>query len=222
MRQMVKIAKHAFLRSDSREWMSLLRFLVREQPEDTGKLDSSNQNESPERPDLSTRSLPNIGPDRTVLKVMDGSILVDPAAYVAISYCWNREKIHWFDAGDEPAIEVCNEEAGTRLGTVPPDVLSRAMTYSKSRDINAIWIDQECINQNDPAEKEAAIQAMDLIYQGSDHPIAILEFCFETQAELDVFVSIADVQSFELDPTQIETLGGVLGALVSEQWFSRP
>ncbi|MDI1487640.1 MAG: hypothetical protein OHK93_006910 [Ramalina farinacea] len=130
--------------------------------------------------------------------------------------------IHWFDAGDEPAIEVCNEEAGTRLSTVPPDVLSRAITYSKSRDINAIWIDQECINQNDPAEKEAAIQAMNQIYQGSDHPIAILEFCFETQAELDVFVSIADVQSFELDPIQIETLGGVLGALVSEQWFSRP
>lgn len=148
-------------------------------------------------------------------------VMVDPAAYVAESYCWNREKIDWFDAGDEPPIEVCNEGADTRSSTVPPDVLSRAVTYSKSRNINAVWIDQECINQDDPVEKEAAIQAMDLIYQGSDHPIAILEFCFETQAELDVFVSIADIQSFEFDPSQIETLGEVLGSLVNEQWFSR-
>ena len=220
MRQkMVEIAEHAFSRSDSREWMSLLRFLVREKLEDAEQLDS-NQNLT-ERPDLSTQPMSITCPDRTVLKVMDRSILVDPAAYVAVSYCWNREKVDWFDAGDEPPIQVCDGGADTRSSNVPPDVLSRAVTYSKSRNINSIWIDQECIDQNDPVEKEIAIQAMDLIYEGSDHPIAILEFCFETQAELDVFASIVDPDYFEFDPTQIETLGEVLGTLVNEQWFSR-
>jgi hypothetical protein len=36
------------------------------------------------------------------------------------------------------------------------------------------WIDNECINQDDPEEKEVAMQSMDLVYSMSKHPLGLL------------------------------------------------
>ncbi|KAG8530773.1 uncharacterized protein KY384_004130 [Bacidia gigantensis] len=70
-------------------------------------------------------------------------------------------------------------------------------------------------------EKEDAIQNMDLVYQDSTHPIAILESCFETQAELDVFASVVDPGFFDFDPDNIEALDDILETFTNDQWFSR-
>ena len=95
------------------------------------------------------------------------------------------------------------------------------MAYAKAQNVNAIWIDQECIDQNDTVEKGDAIQEMDLVYQESNHPIAVLEFFFLTQTELDVFASICDLALYTFDPSQIEVLESVLLALTDEKWFER-
>ena len=95
------------------------------------------------------------------------------------------------------------------------------MAYAEARNINALWIDQECIDQSDPIDKENGIQEMDLVYHESDYPIAVLEFSFQSQTELDVFASICDQALYTFDPSQIEVLESVLIALTSEKWFKR-
>ena len=160
------------------------------------------------------------------MKLAGRSVLADPGAYVAVLYCWNRQQDQWLVTLDDkklPPIKILKEgtSTSTRLSMMPPDVVHRAIAYAKERKINVIWIDQECINQDNQNDKEDGIQAMDIIYQGSDHPIAVLELCFETQAELDALASVVDTDLFEFDPAQIEALADILGALSDDQWFER-
>ncbi|KAF7508461.1 hypothetical protein GJ744_009174 [Endocarpon pusillum] len=156
-----------------------------------------------------------------LLKLKNCSMLADPSAYVAVSYCWNRVNVDWFDAESALPVKVVQKNCAKRPCAVPTDVIHRVLAYSKTREINAIWIDQECINQNDPIDKEDGIQAMDLVYQRSAHPIAILETCFQTQVQCDVFAAIADPHFFDFDPSYIEDLGDILGALADDKWFTR-
>lgn len=54
-------------------------------------------------------------------------------------------------------------------------MLYSAVAYAEAQNIIAIWIDQECNDQDDPGEKENAVQVMDIVYQEADDAIAILE-----------------------------------------------
>jgi Heterokaryon incompatibility protein (HET) len=207
---MLEIAQHRASRSRSQEWVKKMRFLeTDEHHEALAELDRSG---SPSL-DSSTHEI--------VLKQKDCSILADPSAYVAVSYCWNRANIEWFNARGARPIKVIQKNGSARLGAAPPDVLHRVLAYSAARDINAIWIDQECINQEDPIDKEDGIQSMDIVYQKSAHPIAILETRFQTQAELDIFIATVDPDFCEFDPSHIEDLEDILGALGDDSWFTR-
>ena len=108
-----------------------------------------------------------------------------------------------------------------RPSDTPPDVLYRSLAYAKAHNINALWIDQECIDQSDPMHQENGIQEMDKVYQESESHIAVLEFSFQSQIELDVFASICDWKLITFDPSHIEVLESVLIALTNERWFER-
>jgi Heterokaryon incompatibility protein (HET) len=207
---MLEIAQHSSLRSRSRGWVNTMRFLeTDENHQALDKLDRSR----PSSLDSSSYEI--------LLRLKDCSILADPSAYVAVSYCWNRENIKWFDAGGALHIKFVQKNGSARPCVIPADVLHRVLAYSKAREINAIWIDQECINQEDPIDKEDGIQSMDIVYQNSAHPIAILETCFQTQVELDIFAATVDPDFFDFDPSHIEDLGDILGALADDNWFTR-
>lgn len=209
---MVDIAKQSGRRSKAQDWARNLRFLLIPRSEDNEGL----CNELP-KGIVSTAT----SPCQTVLKVGDQSSLADRAAYIAVSYCWERPDVEWFTDLIEEPIEILEAGIGKRPSTVPPDVLHRSVAYAKHRGINAIWIDQECINQDDEIEKENGIQAMDIVYQESRHPIAILQYCFETQIELDVFSSLFGMEDELYRPDQIEVLYEVLSDISEDPWFSR-
>ncbi|KAI4158606.1 MAG: hypothetical protein LQ342_007258 [Letrouitia transgressa] len=157
---------------------------------------------------------------KCTLNLRRRSDLRDLSAYVAVSYCWKRDLV-WPFVDGHSAQEVFCDDISKRPSIAPFDVLCRSMAYAKAHGINAVWIDQECIDQSDTCDKEAAIQEMDIVCQGSDHPIAILEYCFQTQTEIDVFTSICDDAYFTFDPSQINILENVLSALVDDEWFAR-
>lgn len=211
---MVDIAKHSGRRSKAQDWARNLRFLLMIQPKDNGGLHSNELRQGI----ISSAT----HPCQTILEFGDQSNLADRAAYIAVSYCWDRSNLEWFSDLSEEPIKIL--EAGVksqRTSMVPPDVLHRSVAYAKHRDINAIWIDQECINQDDEIDKETGIQAMDIVYQESRHPIAILQYCFESQAELDVFSSLFGREDEMYTPDQIEILYGVLSDISDDPWFSR-
>lgn len=217
--QMVEIAKYSSRRSQAQDWVSKMRFLTMQSEDEKNSYRESSVVQGVITPAaVPESSSPAASPSRVVLKLADRSILADPAAYIAVSYCWNRVNVEWFTGDIEVPMEVLRQDIGRRPSHVPPDVLHRSLAYATHRGVNAIWIDQECINQDDPIDKENGVQAMDIVYQESHHPIAILEFSFQTQIEVDVFTSLVD---FEFEPDQIEVLGDMLSLLSQDAWFSR-
>ena len=53
----------------------------------------------------------------------------------------------------------------TRPNRAPPEILSRAIAFAvEFQATSLLWIDQECIDQDNRVEKELAIQSMDQVY----------------------------------------------------------
>lgn len=222
--QMVQISEHGFRRPRSRDWMSRLRFLI------INGLCSS-ESSIPSRSGHESSAEVQIHPspsfvtcqERRTLRLARLPSLKAPSSYVAVSYCWNRPKSRWapFDVVNEP-FSVVNEDGRTiEESAASLEVLTRSMAYAQAHNINAIWIDQECIDQSDPVDKENNIQVMDMVYQESSHPIVVLEFAFQSQSELDVFTSICDGEFSEFSPNEIELLNDVLNDLSDDEWFER-
>ena len=204
--EMVRLSKYGYRRS--RDWVTGMPLIIIDQPSGVTTTSSSEYH-------LLTSS------HGTTLRMARRSALKDASAYVAISYCCDRANSQWsVDDSDEPIPVIC-EDLSRRPSNAPLDILYRSIAYAEAQDINAIWIDQECIDQSDPVDKKNAIQEMDMVYEDSNYPIAVLDFMFQTQTELDVFASICDEIHFTFDPSQIEVLEAMLMDLSSETWFER-
>ena len=219
---MVRLSNHGYRRSRVGGWVTGMHVLVIQQF--SGVKTTSSEAESGL---LQVQSHPSpFSPHvltfhNSILRLARRSALKEPSAYVAVSYCWNREHPKRAAHISDKPLEVVCENLARRPSNTPPDVLYRSMAYAKAQSINALWIDQECIDQSDPIDKENGIQEMDMVYHESDYPIAVLEFSFQSQTELDVFASICDQALYTFDPSQIEVLESVLIALTSEKWFER-
>ena len=140
-----------------------------------------------------------------ILRLARRSALKEPSAYVGVSYCWNREPPERSaNISDKPLEVVCGNMA-RRSSNTPPDALYQSMAYAETQNVNALWIDQECIDQSDPIDKENGIQEIDLVYHESDYPIAVLEFSFQSQTELDSFASVCDQALYNFDPARLRS-----------------
>lgn len=221
--QMVHLSMYASRRSRASGWVTRMCFLIITQLHGvTTTLSQSRSGLSDVQAYPSSSSSHARASPESILQLARRSALKDPSSYVAVSYCWNRGHLAGRPDGSEKALEVVREDLSRRPSTAPIDVLRRSMAYAQAQNVNAIWIDQECIDQSDPVDKENGIQEMDIVYQESGYPIAVLEFGFETQTELDVFASVCGEQGFfNFDPSQIEILDCVLQALTDDDWFKR-
>jgi hypothetical protein len=66
---------------------------------------------------------------------------------------------------------------GLRKGRAPRNAVDRAMKYAAESCIRLIWIDQECLEQDNRTDKENGIQSMDLVYSRSLYPLGLLNSC---------------------------------------------
>lgn len=220
--EIVRLSKHSYRRSRARGWATKMRFLIINHLSGVERTSSEVESGLSEVPAHSSHlSLQVPTSHRNILQMARRSALKDASAYVAVSYCWNRAHSEWSPVKSEKSLQVICENLSRRPINAPSDVLYRSIAYAEAQNINAIWIDQECIDQSDPVEKEMAIQEMDMVYEESSYPIAVLEFSFQTQTELDVFASICDMVLYTFDPSQIEVLESVLEGLVEDTWFER-
>ncbi|GAP85934.1 putative HET-domain-containing protein [Rosellinia necatrix] len=142
--------------------------------------------------------------------------------YVAVSYTWEF-------SDEEEEQESCRSFGGylvesRRTGepAQPSDVRDvvweRVLRYSEHVKCDTIWIDRECIDQDNPKEKEAAIQNMHLVYSLSRRPIALLTHAMESAEELDLLVGLL------LGDLREEEEGAVLDLLAeitSDLWWQR-
>lgn len=139
----------------------------------------------------------------------------DCTQYVAVSYCWRGKELP--NTNNQPF--KVKRGQGERNSNARPSVLSRAIKYADLHKLRYIWIDQECIEQDNRQDKEAGIQSMDLVYQRSAHPLGIMDCYFSKQSHINMLRGILEADDFTMD--QMEDLLEVLELLQKDPWFTR-
>ncbi|KAI0872855.1 heterokaryon incompatibility protein-domain-containing protein [Hypoxylon argillaceum] len=149
--------------------------------------------------------------------------------YVAISYTWNHPP---------NSTEPCgNYYVKSRSGLfIPSDVrdsvFERVRKYMIRYNLRYLWIDRECIMQEDSEEKKRAVQAMDLVYSYSKHPIGLLYQPIMSIAELELLAKLITWQSViksgsryklssSLSPMARTKTLELLESIISDRWWTR-
>ena len=142
--------------------------------------------------------------------------------YVAVSYTWDfSEEEEEQDSGRNfGGYYVESRKTGelAQPSNVRDVVWGRVLRYAAHVKCNTIWIDRECVDQDNAREKETAIQNMHLVYSLSRRPIALLTHVIQTTEELDLIVSLLfgdlreDMEAAALD---------LLDKITSDLWWQR-
>lgn len=117
---------------------------------------------------------------------------IECSHYVAISYCWPKD-----EAGKPikhiPTYRVCTRdqqgELIERKNKAPDDVIDRAVEFAISQGIRMIWLDQECLPQDNSLEQELGIQGMDMVYQRAYHSAGLFGSVLHHQSYLNAVAS---------------------------------
>ena len=103
--------------------------------------------------------------------------------YIAVSHRW-------------PAPGEMNKTGkyliGKRSNQVWDIKLDRIIEYAKYLNCPLFWIDQECIDQRNCPEKDAAIDSMDLVYSLSEYPMALLRVEIHTEDEMSLLADVLE------------------------------
>lgn len=125
----------------------------------------------------------------------------DERRYVALSYTWTRSKYEDKKTGRHAVEHWDDHSFGPSM--VRECVLNRVLNYMRHVGVRFLWIDAHCIRQDTCGvdgcdrhrrciEKRDAVQAMDLVYQRSAHPVALLGRPLKTESELHLLADILD------------------------------
>jgi hypothetical protein len=103
-------------------------------------------------------------------------------------------------------------------------LLQRAMRYAAAVRTRRFWIDQGCFDQDNADERQAAMDSMDLVYQRSAFPVALLEITFESR-EVDLMTHLLSHEAVDLDAgvghDRTAGMVGMLKHLQQDKWWTR-
>ena len=97
-------------------------------------------------------------------------------------------------------------------------VLQRVLEYAKEVECEHFWIDQECFDQDDPEEHQAAMDSMDLVYKHSDFPVALLEITFGPR---EVYLMGILVFCDCVWPSKDDSMVAMLRHVQTDRWWQR-
>ncbi|KAI4151690.1 MAG: hypothetical protein LQ340_003362 [Diploschistes diacapsis] len=110
-------------------------------------------------------------------------------------------------------------------------VLERAISYAKYRKCSLLWIDRECIPENDSEERDCAIHSMDLVYSLSKYPIALLVVRIQSNKELSLLADFLEGkfvddhrkshQNAMIKSAKAREAFELLDRLTSDEWWRR-
>jgi hypothetical protein len=186
----------------------------------------------------------NVLPDQLQgLGIDENSISTEiEESYVTASYCWlqpdDTDKASNLEAARKSPdswVDVGVAEPASYPLPVSP-LLYRALLHERQSAHEGVWIDQVCINQESSAEKQIAVNAMDLIYKCARTVIILLDDIKVSLAEQDFLASyIVEFEQYDgsesfLEPHYNErppfmkanpVLRNFFLKLVGAKWFER-
>lgn len=143
--------------------------------------------------------------------------------FVALSYCWHDPS--WGTKGD-PADPVMD---ATNFSWPVSKSMVRALLLERLSSHEGIWIDQCCINQDDPQEKSRTIGFMNLIYAQARVVVVVLEDVVIGQAESVVLENLmqkcgnrgsTNISTLHEDSSIYRVVSLAL-KIFSARWFTR-
>ena len=152
--------------------------------------------------------------------------------YVAVSYTWEPS------INEDTTVDGYCVESRQTQDPIPSKVrnvvLDRVTKYVEYCESELFWIDMECIDQNDPKKKEAAIQSMDQVYSLSDFPVGLLSVQIESEEHMSLLTELLcgefvrdekKTSSTEYDlgisPRKAQKALTLLELLTSDPWWTR-
>lgn len=214
---MVEITRHKIDgREAAEQWSKHLRFLAADTTIKPGEVSE------PEESDLEpctcvsypSRSLPK---DERQLMVTDPADLAECTHYLAVSYCCASSATAEYNGLPYSV----RRKGVLGVPACPSDLLRRVINFARECGLDYLWIDQECIEQNDPNDKDIGIQAMDIIYQMADQAVAVLEVEIHEQRHLDALGLLQVCSEEDLAPTDLQDLIEALEIVLGDPWFER-
>lgn len=155
---------------------------------------------------------PKAGASTLRITTKDPAELPNCKHYVAVSYCWKNQN-------ELPPQYAVRTSKDVRDNNAPAEILSRAILFAAYYNIRLIWIDQECIDQDDREDKEQGIQSMDLVYQHASRPLALLNGRISTQAHLIGLLRALEGEDFELN--ELEDAVEIMEVILGDRWLDR-
>ncbi|CAN9441082.1 unnamed protein product [Alternaria alternata] len=160
--------------------------------------------------------------------------------YVSVSYTWahSQEIDASMPIPDYRIKDEATPDAPSRSINCPIMVFHRAWCFARARKIPYIWIDQECIYQENTEDKQRHLQIMDRIYKKSKWTVAILSteipdamlsalaLCLQPDDEellpMPQFQNWPDsVDIWPLYDDFKENHIEILSSVLSDRWFTR-
>ncbi|KAB8241765.1 heterokaryon incompatibility protein-domain-containing protein [Aspergillus flavus] len=146
--------------------------------------------------------------------------------YIAVSYTWkpapNQPSSH------DAYLVQSREGSCANPNRVRDQVLDRVIAYANYHEamgtsVRGFWIDQECIDQDNAAEKQRAVQSIEYVYSYSAFPVALLSVRIESEDQLKNLVYILR----RSDPPRnekrdrVRVILSLLDYITSDPWWER-
>jgi hypothetical protein len=175
--------------------------------------------------------VPGLGEPPDILPLVVPREHAEQIQYLAVSYCWPSEE-YQEDAGENQT-EFKKTRDGLRPSRASAETLHRAISFAKLQYFSYIWIDQECINQDDLEDKQIGIQSMDFVYRKCAAAVGLASLRINLQELMDNLQYVLEhrclrdsshnlAQPFNSCPAfESESVAQFLDALHNDPFFNR-
>ena len=142
--------------------------------------------------------------------------------FISVSYCWN----HTQSMAGLPTIpeyciqDVTKPKSPGRPVHCPELVFHRAVQFARQCRCPYIWIDQECINQQDPTDIEKHLQIMHRVYKESRWTVALLSWTSPTLPALEELQKLIYGMG-DGEFLRTKWIPHSLNAATHDRWFTR-
>lgn len=140
--------------------------------------------------------------------------------FIAVSYCWGSVS----SSVDTTPLMVHDSRSraalprGSRPTRARPDVILRSFGFAASRGIKRIWIDQECIDQDDEADVQAAVQSMHVVYRRAAATVIVLGRHVHTAEDISGLPDLLPRRPMSVTQQPSST---IRDRILGDQWFTR-
>ncbi|KAF2033145.1 hypothetical protein EK21DRAFT_109282 [Setomelanomma holmii] len=114
-------------------------------------------------------------------------------AYFAVSWKWSsRNECAPSGASIQESFEYYIRRPGgsQHRSSFPDRYMDRVILLAQSFGINRIWVDRECIYQEEAHDKELGVQVMDLVYETATKAVGLLTSPLMHQDEIDTLAQL--------------------------------